>query len=81
MTNFNTKEFDDARNAAEFIVEAHSEGQTVTVENGDKYSNPHMHSHDEYEVAEQDDGTVGVRVVGSGVVNPTPEGTFVVHSN
>ena len=80
MTNFNQRRFDDPREAAEFIVSAHNDGQTLTVDNTDEYSSPHMHSHDEYVVDERDDGMVGVREVDSGFVTPTPEGTFVIHS-
>jgi len=80
MTNFNEKQFDDPREAAEYIVKVHSEGQTVTVDNGDEYSSPHMHSHVEYEVAERSNGTVGVKSTDSSIVYPTPEGTFVLHS-
>jgi hypothetical protein len=80
MTNFNTKQFDDALKAADFIVEAHKNGETLTVDNTDKYSSPHMHSHQEYEVAVQEDGTVGVKPLDSGIVYPTPEGTVVIHS-
>jgi len=80
MTGFNEKRFDDGKEAAKFIVEVHNEDQTVTVDNGDEYSSPHMHSHNEYEVAQRDDGTYGVRVVGQSHVYPTPEGTYVIHS-
>ena len=80
MTNFNQTRFDDPREAAEFIVYAHNDGQTLTVDNTDEYATPHMHTSDEYVVDERDDGTVGVRKVNSGIVTPTPEGTFVIHS-
>jgi hypothetical protein len=80
MTHFNQKRFDDPHKAAEFIVDAHDDGQTVTVDNGDNHSAPHMHSHQEYEVAQRDDGMVGVKPTNSNHVYVTPEGTFVVHS-
>ena len=80
MTNFNQKAFDDAREAAEFIVEAHENDETLTVDNTDAHATPHMHSHEEYEVAERSDGKIGVKAVGSGVVTPTPAGTHVIHS-
>ena len=80
MTNFNQRRFDDATEAAEFIVEAHANGETVTVENTNDHSTPHMHSHQEYVVDERDDGMVGVRPSDSSVVYPTPAGTFVIHS-
>jgi len=80
MTHFNEKRFDDSKEAAEFIVDVHSDGQTVSVENGTEYSNPNMHSHENYEVAQRDDGTYGVRTTGSSIIWPTPEGTFVLHS-
>jgi len=80
MTNFNEKRFDNAQDAAEFIVQAHDEGQTVSVYNGDEYPSPHMHSNEEYEVAEREDGMVGVSQVDRHTVCPTPEGTFVMHS-
>ena len=80
MTNFNQTRFDDAREAAEFIVKAHNDGQTLTVNNTDEYATPHMHSHQEYVVDERDDGTVGVRTVDSSIVTPTPAGTFVIHT-
>ena len=80
MTNFNTNEFDDARDAAEFIVAAHNDGQTVTVDNTDAHATPHMHSIDKYEVAERDDGKIGVKPVDSHFVTPTPAGTIVIHS-
>ena len=80
MTNFNQRRFDDPREAAEFIVKAHNDDQTLTVDNTDEYATPHMHASDEYVVDERDDGTVGVRKINSGIVTPTPEGTFVIHS-
>ena len=80
MTNFNQRRFDDATEAAEFIVHAHNDGQTLTVDNGDEYATPHMHASDEYLVDERDDGTVGVRKTDSSIVTPTPAGTFVIHS-
>ena len=80
MANFNERRFDDAREAAEFIVEAHANGKTVTVDNTNDYSTPHMHGHQEYEVAERDDGMIGVTPSNSATVYPTPEGTFVIHS-
>jgi hypothetical protein len=81
MTNFNQVKFEDSKEAAEFIVAAHKDGQTLTVNNGDEYSSPHMHSHDEYEVAQRDGGTYGVRKLSNSYIYPTPEGTYVIHSD
>jgi len=80
MAYFNTKRFDTAREAAEFIVKAHEAGETLTVDNTDTYATPHMHSHKEYEVAERDDGAIGVSAKDSGRVTPTPAETVVMHS-